>query len=264
MAKQRGTHQISGTINNLVYYQQKYVKGGLIRRQNEAMSNRLKEDPIFNNTRDANALFGGLMMLSSALLSFGSRRLVVMTRPSRNANLTASLLRMYQAENGSNKSATIDISQFSAASMLEATDRIMKTPVSRFFVNLPRHYKNITAGGDIDVDFSAESLTRYAELCKVDRLQIEFYGVSFISTSEKDATSKKFVAPEVFTNRVVDSHVWNLGDGDLPITLVSTANYSPRGFLFCTILPVSSGSGALARFKIQNAIGFYIILDYQQ
>lgn len=264
MAKQRGTHQISGTINNLVYYQQKYVRGGLIRRQNEAMSNRLKEDPIFNNTRDANALFGGCMMLSSALLSFGTRRLVVMTRPSRNANLTASLLRMYQAVNGSDKGAAIDISQFSAASLLEATDRIMKTPVSRFFNDIGRYYKNVIVGSDIDVDFTAESLTRYAELCKVNRLQIEFFGPAFISTSEKDATSKKFLAPEVYANRVVDTHTWNIGDGDLSVTLSAVINTAPRGFLFCSILPVVSGVGMLARFKIQNAIGFYMVLDYQK
>lgn len=264
MAKQRGTHQISGTINNLVYYQQKYVRGGLIRRQNEAMSNRLKEDPIFNNTRDANALFGGCMMLSSALLSFGRRRLSVMTRPSRNANLTASLLRMYQAVNGWDKSAVIDISQFSAASLLEATDRIMKTPVSRFFNNIGRHYKNVIAESDLDIDFSADSLTRYAELCKVDRLQVEFYGPAFIGTSEKDETSQKYLAPEVDANLVVDSNVWNIGDGDLSVTLSARANSAPRGFLFCSILPVISGVGMVVRYKIQNAIGFYMVVDYQQ
>ena len=58
MARQRGIHQISGKVNNLVYYEQKRVPGGLIRRQNEAMSERLKTDPAFTQTRKAGAEFG--------------------------------------------------------------------------------------------------------------------------------------------------------------------------------------------------------------
>lgn len=58
MAKQRGIHQISGKVNNLVYYEQKRVPVGLIRRQNEAMSGRLKTDPAFAQTRKAGAEFG--------------------------------------------------------------------------------------------------------------------------------------------------------------------------------------------------------------
>lgn len=58
MAKQRGIHQISGKLDNLVYYEQKRVPVGLIRRQNEAMSERLKTDPAFATTRLSGAEFG--------------------------------------------------------------------------------------------------------------------------------------------------------------------------------------------------------------
>ena len=263
MAKQRGTHQISGTINNLVYYQQKYVKGGLIRRQNEAMANRLKEDQVFSNTRAANALFGGCMMVSSALLSVGSRRVDVMTRPSRNAHLTASLLRLYQNVNGTNKENEIYLRNFDAASLIEATDRLMKTPVSKFFNSFGRVYEGLTTDSDIDIDFRSEDLESYASICGVSRLQIEFYGPVFISASVKDQTSQKFLAPEVVGSRVIDSYLWNVNDGDLPITLTAPENQYDRAFVFCTILPVITGAGMTARFKIKNAIGFYLVCDYE-
>jgi len=263
MAKQRGTHQISGTINNLVYYQQKYVKGGLIRRQNEAMSNRLKDDPLFINTRAANALFGGCMMVSSSLLGVASRRLSIMTRPSRNAHLTASILRLYQNIHSTDKDRSVFLDEYDVSSLIESTDRLMKTPISRYFNSFGRYFKSLNEGDDIDIDFRASDLTTYASVCGVERVQIEFYGPFFIGPSDQDITSKKFLAPEVSGSRLVDTHTWNLGDGDLAISLTASANPYNRGFIFCTILPVIDGAGMIARFKIKNAIGGYIVLDYE-
>lgn len=263
MAKQRGTHQIAGTINNLVYYQQKYVKCGLIRRQNEAMPARLKEDPVFSNTRAANALFGGCMMLASALLRIGSRRLTVMTRPSRNAYLTASILHMHQYVYANSKDDTLNFEDYDAPAIIQATDRLMKTPVSRFFNSFSRQFTNLRVGSDIDIDFRGADLEWYALACGVSSVQIEFYGPYFIGPSGKDSTSGKFLAPEVAGSRVIYSYNWNHEDGDLPVTLTAYENAYARGFVFCTILPVISGAGMTARFKIENAIGFYLILDYQ-
>lgn len=88
MAKQRGIHQISGKINNLCYYEQKYVRGGLIRRINEAMSERLKIDPVFANTRVANKIFGGCSQYAKVLLSFFGNRSTYLFKPNRHAILT--------------------------------------------------------------------------------------------------------------------------------------------------------------------------------
>lgn len=94
MAKQRGIHQISGTINNLCYYEQKYVKGGLIRRVNEGMSGRLKDDPAFANTRIANREFGMCSIYAKQFLYTLGFRANYMTYPSRQAQLTKKFLRI--------------------------------------------------------------------------------------------------------------------------------------------------------------------------
>lgn len=68
MAKQRGIIQISGKINDHVYYEQKYVDTGLIRRQNAAMSSRVKNDPEFANTRRAGVEFGYCSQTAAAII----------------------------------------------------------------------------------------------------------------------------------------------------------------------------------------------------
>lgn len=68
MAKQLGIHQVQGKIDNLVYYQQKRVNTGLIRRQNQAMSERLKTDPTFANTRAAGREFGYCSNAASVII----------------------------------------------------------------------------------------------------------------------------------------------------------------------------------------------------
>lgn len=69
MAKQRGIHQIAGKINDLVYYGQKYVDTGLIRKQNAAMSGRVKSDPEFANTRKSALEFGYCSQLAAQIIN---------------------------------------------------------------------------------------------------------------------------------------------------------------------------------------------------
>lgn len=262
MAKQRGTHQISGTINNLVYYEQKYVKGGLIRRQNEAMPARLKTDLVFDNTRLANSLFGGCMKMASALLRVAGRRVSALTRPSRNAFLAASILRMYQSVNGISKTNTIDFADFDSSSIISYTDNVMKNPLYRFFSTMQRVYSNVAANVDIHIGIPAVQLTRFCEISGVDRVQIEIYGPAYISSIDKDATTEKFGYPIVTTVSVIHSGSWSVGDPDFHIAVNAWLKVTPVGFLFMVIMPVVSGAGATARYKIKNTCAGYLVLEY--
>ena len=69
MAKQRGIVHLSGRVDNLCYYQQKRVKGGLVRRLNQAMSERAKTGEEFENFRTANSYFGACSMCAGAMLN---------------------------------------------------------------------------------------------------------------------------------------------------------------------------------------------------
>lgn len=58
MAKQSGLHQLRGKVGEHSYYKQTGIQSGLVRSINQGMSNRVKTDEAFANTRLNNAEFG--------------------------------------------------------------------------------------------------------------------------------------------------------------------------------------------------------------
>lgn len=67
MAKQRGLHQIKGKVGEYSYYSQTGVSGGLIRKINEGLSARVKNDAAYANTRLNNREFGAAADTASLL-----------------------------------------------------------------------------------------------------------------------------------------------------------------------------------------------------
>ena len=68
MAKQSGLHQIRGKVGEHSYYSQSGVSSGLIRKINQGMSQRVKTDESFANTRLNNAEFGQGCRVASCLI----------------------------------------------------------------------------------------------------------------------------------------------------------------------------------------------------
>lgn len=66
MAKQKGIHQLKGKVGEMSYYQQKGVAGGLVRRINEGLSSRVKQDEAYANTRLNNAEFKNANAIATA------------------------------------------------------------------------------------------------------------------------------------------------------------------------------------------------------
>lgn len=68
MAKQSGLHQIRGKVGEHSYYSQSGVSSGLIRKINQGLSQRVKTDEAFANTRLNNAEFGQACRVASCLI----------------------------------------------------------------------------------------------------------------------------------------------------------------------------------------------------
>ena len=68
MAKQSGLHQIRGKVGEHSYYRQSGVVNGLIRTINQGMSQRVKTDEAFANTRLNNEEFGQAGRVASCLI----------------------------------------------------------------------------------------------------------------------------------------------------------------------------------------------------
>lgn len=263
MAKQRGTHQIAGTINNLVYYEQKYIKGGLIRRQNEAMSERLKTDPVFAGTRMANSLYGACMMVASAIFKASSGRSVYMSKPSRLAKLATSILRMYQNTNGYDKEVAIELEDYSDADFIISTDAIAKNNLGRFFSSIPRVISGVVENQFFTITIPWQQLRDYAAFCGVERVQVQIIGVNHIGASNKDLTTGKFIAPSYAISRNIVTEIYGISTDDLQLEVDCGEKELPFSFIYISILPIVSGAGATAVFLRENACSGYCIVKYQ-
>lgn len=238
MAKQRGTHQIAGKINNLVYYEQKYIRGGLIRRQNEAMSSRLKEDVVFSNTRMANSLYGACLMMSGSFLYYFGKLRGVKVIPSASAHFSTSLLRLYQGVNGFNKNESLDLSVFSGDSIIYAFDRLISKRLDRFFSPIPRIYKGIVSGGEWDLDIPADLLENLCNISNTSRIEINVSPFTYFSPSVKDSITGKFNAPSVTRGIYTPISVWDKGSGDFSRSFDVPVTDSSYGLVQLSIIPV--------------------------
>lgn len=70
MAKQSGIHQLCGKVGEHSYYRQTGIQSGLVRSINQGMSQRVKTDEAFLNTRLNNAEFGQAGRLASVLCKY--------------------------------------------------------------------------------------------------------------------------------------------------------------------------------------------------
>lgn len=259
MAKQRGTHQIAGKINNLVYYEQKHIRGGLIRRQNEAMSSRLKEDVVFENTRAANSLYGACLMMSGAFLSCFGKSRDTKVIPSACAHFSTSLLRLYQEENGFDKEQPLDLSEFTGDSIIYAFDRVIMNRLDRFFSPVKRVILASASSRQFDLDIPAELLENLCTFSNTSRLEINVSPCTFFSSCVKDSTTGKFGAPAIRRGEYTPTFVWDKGSGDFADTynlLDASLSYS---LVQLTITPVIRTGTSYHRLTKYSSSGLLYI-----
>ena len=196
MAKQRGIHQISGKINNLCYYEQKYVRGGLIRRINEAMSERLKTDPVFANTRRANTIFGGCSVLARCLLDFFGSRNTYLFKPYRHALLTKLVLTYFVEQNDESQYPSILVGPSSVNVLPAIIDGIVKNKIRDSFPELPNMVYGLSINGEHTFVFSYQSLLKFCSKYKCKGVQISLSKPFCIYAPYFDSSIGKYVEPD--------------------------------------------------------------------
>lgn len=88
MAKQIGLHKIRGKVGETSYYQSQ-VGGNLLRSINQGMSERVKSDPAFANTRLNASEFGGAGLLAGSIVRAVSQRWRYLLDPIATGKLSA-------------------------------------------------------------------------------------------------------------------------------------------------------------------------------
>jgi hypothetical protein len=264
MAKQRGIHQISGKVNNLCYYEQKYVRGGLIRRINEAMSGRLKTDPVFERTREANSLFGMCSLLSSSFFeAFGSGRRE-MLYPSVHAKFTAALLKLCKVNGPVSYGSgfpTIFGATIGAAIYFNSYGRNSRSPLFSFFTpnyeDLPVNDENIrevTIPGNVIEDFCKKHGANRLWYSVYDTFSI---GTPFFSEDVGKYLKYGYIRTIDFLNRK-----YNFGDGDLKIPIVPRGTPLELNYVLVVLQPVISGPGGTSDRTLRD--GFYYLIAHRK
>lgn len=235
MAKQRGIHQISGTINNLCYYEQKYVKGGLIRRVNEGMSGRLKDDPAFANTRIANREFGMCSIYAKQFLYTLGFRANYMTYPSRQAQLTKKFLSILESNPSASSPRKFPYDVDWGRLMATAFNSIGKNRSNPLLIEVPSSvYDSL---GDVIAEFtlSASTLESLMNTYKCDRIDIDVLRDIHIPDGNYTGTEDKFQLNGDVTFGVTSSYTFERGGEDIDISLGINSIDSGSAFSLLTV-----------------------------
>lgn len=219
MAKQRGIHQISGKINNLCYYEQKYVRGGLIRRINEAMSERLKIDPLFANTRHANTIFGGCSMMAGVLLSFFGSRNTYLFKPYRQALLTRAIQKYTLSEGQLVGYPYIMERDLGYRYLPDIVNSVVKNSIFDSFPELEKHITAVGLDEDVTFRFSYYSFVSFCKKNKCIGVQLSVTRAHYIYASSYNSIIGKYEVPENNAGGRVSYLNWfldqNTGDSEL-------------------------------------------------
>lgn len=98
MAKQSGVHQLKGKMRGVSYYRQKGVDEGLARSINQGLSDRVKNDVAYQNTRLNATEFGSAGSFAGACISMISERQRTMLKDFATGMLAKAVKRQILAD----------------------------------------------------------------------------------------------------------------------------------------------------------------------
>ena len=231
MAKQRGVVQLSGRVDNLCYYQQKRVRGGLVRRINLAMSERVKAGDEYLGLRVANTYFGGCSMLAAGLLSLINQRLLYMTRSDRQSYLTTALYRIFKSAGGSSNDTEINLSNMNYEYIASAFNSLMKVRAQDFFISLPLSKTEVPIGANMVFEIPVIELERYLDFFQGEEVRVNFYYKCKVTDIYRSGDPLKFSAPVVESTINRRSVTWRYGDPD--VELIVTAGTDDLSYNCC-------------------------------
>jgi len=100
MAKQSGLHQIKGKVGEHSYYRQTGVESGLIRSINQGLSERVKTDQAYVNTRLNNAEFGQACKIAARMIQYITPKFRPMILPFSQSKMAKLILEQIKVSSG--------------------------------------------------------------------------------------------------------------------------------------------------------------------
>lgn len=224
---------MSGRVDNLCYYQQKRVRGGLVRRINLAMSERVKAGEEYVNLRTANSFFGACSMLAACLINFLSERQLFMTRADRQSYATAEIRKLMVAYGRTPESRDFSYHINDTERLALIFNSITKTRATDFFPSLPLSRGGVIFDANMVFEIPEQELENFCKHFKGVGVRVNFYYDCHIYYGAYDEVSQKYEPsiPSRSVNRVYK--LWRPGEGDLE--LIIPAGVSDDTFSSCII-----------------------------
>ena len=234
MAKQRGIVQLSGRVDNLCYYQQKRVRGGLVRRINLAMSDRVKAGDEYANLRTANRFFGACSMVAAALLNLMSRRTFFMTRSDRQSYLTTQIYRLFRNTGRNSQNREASLIPEDANNIPSIYNTLFKVRASEFFRDLPTLRTEVPFGGTMVFTIASESLEYYLSFFNGTEVGVNFYYNCNVYGCNYNSDTGKYIRPDASSTINRETIFWKRGEAD--VELLVNAGEADDTFSCCIIV----------------------------
>lgn len=253
MAKQRGVVQLSGRVDNLCYYQQKRVRGGLVRRVNLAMSDRVKTGSEYSRLRLANSYYGACSMCASAIIQMTGSRSNFLHLGDRQAILTKKIFEMQKANYPSDVGNVVNFEPGAAIYLPQCYESIVKNKISNFFPNVPFLFREVPVGGTIVVTILSSDLENYCRFYNCKGVQFSIVPECYIYNCGRGADNSKFIYPERGNGSSRDVFSWYIDDEDLDIRAKVSILDDATNFVIITAMPIAKVVGGRNVLKLTGA-----------
>lgn len=170
MAKQSGLHQIRGKVGEHSYYSQSGVSSGLIRKINQGMSQRVKNDEAFANTRLNNAEFGQGCRVAACLIDHITPKYRTMLLTFAQAKAAKKVVERIKEDNTHNWGERTYYDETG-----EITTQILNSLAKGNFSNLPLSFTKPSVLGNDATLHIGESMDSYLQGIGCEGAEIRVY-----------------------------------------------------------------------------------------
>lgn len=231
---------MSGRVDNLCYYQQKRVRGGLVRRINLAMSERVKAGEEFANLRTANSYWGGCSIAASIILDSLGLRATYLTKANRQAILTREIYRLNTARGRDDDRTRITFAISTGYTFPLLFEKVVKNKAGNFFSNIPYYIDSVPLDSPVSITLAGYELENYCKFYKSIGVRISVVSECFVYDMTKSTYTQKFSPSEHGRKTRSDYILWESGSPSLTISFSSGSLDDCFNYAFLCIEPLVS------------------------
>lgn len=219
MAKQRGIHQIIGKYNDTCYFERKGTRGGLLRRINSGMGERVKFGEEFKNLRAANTIFGACSIYAAIVFNFFSNRGLFLFRKNRQSLLTKKIFDTRETFFTGMGTLSVGFIPSNTMYLIYMFDSVVRNKFYEVFSGVPRTIRSSDINTDVSITLSANDLEEYCAKYNATGCYIGRVGPCYIYPLFRNNVNEKFSIGEYGDTSPRYGYQWKRGEGDLEVTI---------------------------------------------